>query len=120
MNTHRLARTTATALVAAALTASTAAAEPVHQRFGSPDAIDNNRETLPPDMRGADARGVPTDAPDVLVVRMTTPAPAPAATDSAVDWPDAMLGAGGVLGLTLITFGGTLVLVHRRRSHVPA
>src|SRR4051812_43749348 len=99
MNTHLLPRFIAAALLAAAFAAPAAGAEPIQPRVGSPDAIDRNREIVPPDLRGADARGVRTDAPEVLVVRITPPAPVPGPADSAIDWSDAMIGGGGVLGL---------------------
>lgn len=118
MNTQLLTRSVTAALVAAAITAPAAGAQ---QQFGSPDAMDRNaRASSSHDMRGADARGVPTDAPDIRVVRITQPAPTPASADGALDWPDTLVGAGGALGLTLLAIGGTLVLVRRRHPQIPA
>jgi hypothetical protein len=120
MNTQLLTRSITAALVVAAIMAPAAGAEPVQQRFASPDAMDRNTEAQRQDLRGADARGVPTDAPDIRVVRITQPAPAPSSADGAIDWPDALLGAGGALGLTLLGLGGTLAIVHHRRPQMPA
>jgi hypothetical protein len=69
------------------------------QRYLSPDARDR-------------AEGRTT--PDVIVVSAATPAAAPStATGGGIDWTDAGLGAGCVLGLTLISIGGALVAVRR-------
>jgi hypothetical protein len=35
---------------------------------------------------------------------------------SGIDWGDAGLGAGGLLGVTLIGLGGTLLVLHRRHT----
>jgi hypothetical protein len=71
----------------------------------------------PQDLRHADTRDYAEgrgtyNAPDVVVVK----APAPAAEPSAggIDWADVGLGAGSLLGLTLIALGGSLFIVHRR------
>jgi len=118
MNTQLLARSVSAALVAAAITAPAAGAQ---QQLGSPDAMDRNAQPSPSqDMRGADARGVPTDTPEIRVVRITQPAPTPASADGALDWADTLVGAGGALGLTLLAIGGTLVLVRRRHPQIPA
>ncbi len=64
-------------------------------------------------LNGADAQGAPTDAPEVMVVRSAGPAPAPA--DHSVDWRDAVIGAGAVVGLSLLGLGAVLLVVHHRR-----
>jgi hypothetical protein len=118
MNTPLLTRSITAALVAAAITAPAAGAQ---QQVGSPDAMDRNAQARSSqDMRGADARGAATDAPDIRVVRITQPAPASSTADGAINWPDALVGAGGALGLTLLGIGGTLVLVRRRHPQIPA
>ena len=69
------------------------------------------RTYLSPDARDR-AEGRTT--PDVIVVSAATPAATPStATGGGIDWTDAGLGAGGVLGLTLISIGGALVAVRR-------
>ena len=76
------------------------------QDMRSPDARD-----------AADGRGT-FSAPEMMVVKVREPAPAPVATttSSGIDWGDASLGAGGLLGLTLLAAGGSFVLVRRRHA----
>jgi hypothetical protein len=47
-----------------------------------------------------------------VVVEAPAPAPQPAA--DGMDWADIGLGAGTVMGLSLIAVGGTLLVVRRR------
>jgi len=95
-----------------------AAVEP-KQDFRSPDARDAARPPEPkqdlrsPDARDAgEGRGTYT-APDVMVVKVPEPVPA----DGGIDWADASIGAGGLLGLMLLGLGGSLAVVHRRQAH---
>ena len=144
MTTHRITRTAALALALAAMSAPAALAqdlrspdtrdaspaEPVvlDQDLRSPDTRDaspaepvvrdqdlrnaDQRDVTPPqDFRGADAAGAPTQGSAVVVVRAPEAAPA-----SGIDWGDAGLGAGGVLGMTLIGLGGTLLVLRRRQT----
>ena len=37
--------------------------------------------------------------------------------EGGIDWADAGIGAGGLLGLTLLGLGGSLAVVHRRQAH---
>jgi hypothetical protein len=68
-----------------------------------------------PDTRDvASGRGTST-APAVLVVKVAEPVP----QSGGIDWADVGIGAGGVIGLTLVSLGGT-VLVARRRRLSPA
>lgn len=98
------------------------AAPPVDLR--SPDARDAAREAegtsapLARDLRSPDARDAAegrgtTTAPQVEVVKLTAPS---TSEPSGFDWGDAGIGAGGVLGLTLLGMGGTFVLIRRHHS----
>ena len=53
------------------------------------------------------------NAPEVVVVDLPKPASAPVSAGG-IDWADAGLGAGSLLGITLIGLGGALFIVHRR------
>lgn len=136
----RFTRSASIALAVTALGASTAGAQPADLR--TPDAIDAGTpvvETMK-DLRTPDAvdAGTPatttagaTDlrtpdavdhglgrgtfsAPDVTVVKVVDPSPT-----TGLDWGDAGIGAGGLLGLILVGLGGTLVVSHRRHSRMP-
>jgi len=133
----RFTRTIGLGITIAALGASTAAAQPADLR--TPDAIAAGQETTTQytpndvrtpdtasatkpsttepvaDMRTPDARdhgqGRGTfNAPDVTVVKVLDPAP----TGSGFDWADAGIGAGGLLGLILLTLGATATIAHRK------
>jgi hypothetical protein len=56
----------------------------------------------------ADGRGAQNTS-EVMVVEVPQPMPA-----SGLDWGDAGIGAGGLLGLMLLGLGGTLVVARRR------
>jgi hypothetical protein len=76
------------------------------QNLQSPDARD-----------AAEGRGA-YDSPHVVIVKLPQPSPAAAPEPSSaggIDWADAGIGAGSLLGLSLIGLGGALVIVHRRR-----
>ena len=124
MHTRRITRSAALGLTLAALAAPTAVAVPADLR--SPDARDaaatGESATGGPrqDMRSPDARdhaaGRGTfSAPDVTVVKVSEPSP----TAGGLDWADAGIGAGGMLGLVLVGVGGA-VLVTRRTHDRPA
>ena len=67
-----------------------------------------------PDTRDyADGRGT-YNSPEVTVVKLPEPAPAPS-VGGGLDWGDAGIGAGGLLGLILVALGGTLAVLHRRQ-----
>jgi hypothetical protein len=140
MNRHQLARSAALGLALAALAASTASATPdlrskagtsslagttsasPRQDLRGADARDAARQDKPrQDMRSADTRDYADgrgtfNAPDVTVVKVTEPAPASAG----IDWGDAGIGAGGMLGLSLLVLGSILAVVHRRHSAAAA
>jgi hypothetical protein len=126
MNPHRLTRTAALGLTVAALAAPTAAAQ---QDLRSADARDAARtsslagttstprqDVRSPDTRDyAEGRGT-FNAPEVTVVKLAQPAPA---GDGGIDWGDAGIGAGSMLGLALLALGGTFAVVHRRQGARP-
>lgn len=128
MFSHRLTRI---AVVTAALAATASpAAYGMQQDFGSPDARDaaqhrgiyepmqlDDQPQPPQDLRNPDtvdfANGRGTyNSPDVVVVEAPAPAPEPTATG--IDWEDVGIGAGGLLGASLLALGGALLVVQRR------
>jgi hypothetical protein len=123
MNQSRLTRPAALGLALAALAAPTAGAQ---QDLRSPDARDaaqaaEARQDQPAqDLRSPDARDAGEgrgtfNAPEVTVVKVTDPSPA----SGGLDWGDAGIGAGGLLGLILLGLGSALAVVHhRQRGHV--
>jgi hypothetical protein len=113
MTTHRITRIAAIALAVAATTAPAASADD-HWRYphlGSAPQEQSQDLRSPDTFDYANGRGT-YNSPEVVVV----PAPEPAAQPTAggVDWEDVGIGAGGLLGLSLIALGGGLVIVHRR------
>ena len=125
MHPRRITRSAALGLTLAALAASTASAVPTDLR--SPDARDAARteeavtgvprqDLRSPDARDlADGRGT-FNAPDVTVVKLSEPAP----TAGGLDWADAGIGAGGMLGLVLVGAGSALLItrrIHDRPAH---
>ena len=127
--TRRLTRSTAVGLALAALAAPTALADPhaadMHARaeaaqkqdLRSPDTRDaatraeTKQDLRSPDARDAgEGRGTYT-APNVMIVKV------PVQADSGIDWADAGIGAGGLLGLMLLGLGGSLAVGHRRQAH---
>ena len=125
MRSHRFARTAMLALAISALAVPTAAAStvPPSQDLRSPDtrdaagAVEAQQAAVPgqdlrsPDSRdAADGRGT-FSAPDVQVVKVSEPS-----SSGGLDWGDAGIGAGGLLGLILVGLGSTLLVVHRRQA----
>jgi hypothetical protein len=73
----------------------------------------------PQDLRSPDARDAAEGrgmdkTPRIVFVRVP-PKPQPAPADG-IAWADAGIGAGSVLGLSLIALGGALLIAHRRRA----
>jgi hypothetical protein len=137
MFTSRITRTAAVALAIAAAAAPAASARPLDlipngpgtsQDLRNPDTrdiADGRRVDTPapasaqpqdlrnPDTRDyADGRGT-HNAPTVVVVDTPKPVVEPPAADG-IDWADVGIGAGGLLGASLIALGGALFVVHRR------
>jgi hypothetical protein len=119
MNHRRLTNSAALGLALAALAGPTAAAQ---HDLRSPDARDAGRaagtrhgqprqDLRSPDSRdAADGRGS-FSAPEVTVVKVTDPS----SPSGGLDWGDAGIGAGGMLGLILLGLGSTLAVIHRRK-----
>jgi len=87
------------------------AAVPSEQRqdLRSPDTVD-----------AAAGRGT-SSAPDVVVVKVKEPQTQPIA--DGIDLADAGVGAGAIIGLSLMLFGGGLLIVqrrHARAARIPA
>ena len=124
MNPHRLIRTAALGLTVVALAAPAAGAVPADLR--GPDARDAARtaesqqgqprqDLRMPDARDHAAGRGTFSAPEVTVVKVTEPAP----SGGGLDWADAGLGAGGMLGLVLIVLASVLAVVHHRKTAGP-
>jgi hypothetical protein len=109
MSMHRIAVLAALSLVLAAFAAPALA----QQDLRNPDTRDVAKagqfDLRNPDTREmAEAGGA---APEVTVVRVPQPVPA---ADTGLDWGDAGIGAGGMLGLVLLAAAGILAAAHRR------
>jgi hypothetical protein len=122
---HRMTRAGAVALAIAAAAAPAAIAKPMDapadyklpQGFQTADPSDASpsQDFRHPDtVDYADGRGT-YNAPDVVVVKQPAPVVQPAA--DGMDWADIGLGAGSVMGLSLIALGGGLLIVRRRGAH---
>jgi hypothetical protein len=122
---HRTTRAGAVALAIAAAAAPAAIAKPMDapadyklpQGFQTADPSDASpsQDFRHPDtVDYADGRGT-YNAPDVVVVKQPAPVVQPAA--DGMDWADIGLGAGSVMGLSLIALGGGLLIVRRRGAH---
>jgi hypothetical protein len=123
MNAHRLIRSAALGLTVALLAAPAAGAVPADLR--GPDARDAakaaavQQDRPRQDLRTPDARDQAAgrgtfNAPEVTVVKVAEPAPA--APGGGLDWADAGLGAGGMLGLVLGAIASVVMGVHHRKS----
>jgi hypothetical protein len=133
MKKHRLIHTAALALTALAVAAPTAGASSdlrnpdqrsaapsggTSQDFRSADARDSqpveSRAQVAQDYRSADTRDVAAGRgiPEVTVVKVAQPAASPS---SGLDWGDAGIGAGFLLGLILLGLGTTQVVMHRKQ-----
>lgn len=95
-----------------------------YQDLRSPDArdaalaseLDNSlpaQDLRSPDARDAAAGRGTFNSPEVTVVKLAQPSPSP---DDGLDWADAGIGAGALLGLLLLGLGGTLAVMHRRQT----
>jgi hypothetical protein len=129
MHSHTITLALAAGIVALAPAA--ALAQPIDavtttQNLQSPDARDAaqtaqaRQDLRPPDVIDAAAGRGTNNSPRVVVVKMPQSAPEPVSAGG-IDWADAGIGAGGLLGLTLIGAGGAFAIVHRRRitHHAP-
>ncbi len=107
MSSHRITRTAGVALSIAALAAPSALASDTPQSLVSPDAQDATA-----------GRGT-FSAPEVTVVKVPA-----VATDNGsgggIQWTDAGVGAGGMLGIILLAGGTATLVAHRPRRHATA
>jgi hypothetical protein len=124
---HRMTRAAAVALAIAAAAAPAAVAKPMDapadyklpHGFQTADPSDvtpvqSQDLRLPDTIDYAEGRGT-YNAPEVVVVKQPAPVVQPAA--DGMDWADIGLGAGSVMGLSLIALGGGLLIVRRRGAH---
>jgi len=99
----------ALSLLCAAVAAPTSFAQ---QDLRNPDTRDA-AEASYLDLRNPDNRDAAESggtSPEVTVVRL----PQPASVDAGLDWGDAGIGAGAMLGLVLLFGAGTAAIAHRR------
>jgi hypothetical protein len=86
----------------------------------APQPVSVGADLRSPDSRDAgEGRGT-FSAPDVMVVKVREPAAAPAPAADGLDWSDAGIGAGVLLGVTLLALGGVMAVVHHRGTATPA
>jgi hypothetical protein len=110
MSLHRITVLAALSLVFGALAAPAAVAQ---QDLRNPDTRDV-AEAAKFDLRNPDTRDMAeADAavPEVTVVKVPVATSSP---DSGLDWGDAGIGAGAMLGLMLLAAAGILAVPHRR------
>jgi hypothetical protein len=118
MINHRITHTAAIALAIAAASAPIASADPTPYRDGyEPIPAAPTKETRQ-DLRSADTRDYAEgrgtyNAPEVVIVDVPKPVD-PAISPGGIDWQDVGIGAGGLLGISLMGLGGALFVVHRR------
>jgi hypothetical protein len=107
MSSHPITRTAGLALAIAALAAPSALASNPPQNLVSPDAQD-----------AAAGRGT-FSAPEVTVVKVPTVA-TDNGSDGGIQWTDAGIGAGGMLGIIALAGGTTALVTHRPRRRSTA
>jgi hypothetical protein len=128
MSLHRIAVFAALGLVFAALAAPASLAQQDLRNPDTRDAAESSYGSLNPqtgrpavapqpsgdgsggyqDLRNPDTRGA---SPEVTVVEVPVASPS---AESGLDWGDAGIGAGGMLGLVLLAAGGALAVTHRK------
>lgn len=112
MSLHRL-----TAVVALSLALAVFAAAPAfgQQDLRNPDTRDA-AEASYTDLRNPDTRDAADSggaSPEVTLVEVPVASPS---AHSGLDWGDAGIGAGSMLGLTLLAAGGVLAVTNRRET----
>jgi hypothetical protein len=85
----------------------------------APQSASIGADLRSPDTRDAGQGRGTFSAPDVMVVKVHEPAPAPVSSADGIDWSDAGIGAGVLLGLAALAFGGVFAVAHRRRTATP-
>jgi hypothetical protein len=119
MQRNRIKHAAALALALAALAAPTAQAQSSDHESNVAAAVGagiaEGQDLRMPDTRDiASGRG-PSTSPDVLVVKVAEPVP----QSGGIDWAEVAIG-GGVVGLTLLSIGGAVLVAQRRRRVFPA
>ena len=85
----------------------------------APQVVTVGADMRTPDTRDAgEGRGT-FSAPDVMVVKLSEPAPAPLSTADGLDWGDAGIGAGVLGALAARALGVTVAVVRRRGTATP-
>jgi hypothetical protein len=144
MSSHRITRTTGIALSIAALAAPSALASTTPQSLVSPDAQDaaggrgTSQSFVSPDAqdaaggRGTSQSFVSPDAqdaagghgtysaPEVTVVKVPAVATDNGRGGGGIQWTDAGVGAGGMLGIILLAGGTAALVTHRPRRRATA
>ena len=119
MSLHRITLFAALGLVFAALAAPASFAQ---QDLRNPDTRDAaealSADVSSPgrDLRNPDTREIADNggaSPEVTVVEVPVASPS---DQGGLDWGDAGIGAGGMLGLTLLAAAGALAVTHRRSA----
>ena len=113
MYQHRLTRLAALTLVVAAVAAPTASGRPADLRSSAVPSEQRQDLRSPDAVDAAAGRGT-SSAPDVVVVTVKEPQTQPVA--DSIDWADAGIGAGAIIGLSLVLLGGGLLTVQRRHA----
>jgi hypothetical protein len=85
----------------------------------APHAVTVGADLRTPDSRDAgEGRGT-FNAPDVMVVKVREPAAAPVSASDGLDWGDAGIGAGVLVGVAALGLGGVLAAARRRGPATP-
>jgi hypothetical protein len=111
MSLHRLSILAAAGLAVCALAGPALA----QQDLRNPDTRDAAKASSQ-DLRGADTRELPKNGSYSLeptVVRVPQPV---RSADNGLDWGDAGIGAGGMLGLILLAAGAAVAVTHRKSA----
>ena len=126
MSSHRITRTAGVALSIAALAAPCALADNPPQSFVSPDAQDaaagrgTSQSLVSPDAQDAAAGRGTFSAPEVTVIKVPAVATDNHGSGGGIQWTDAGVGAGGMLGIILLAGGTAALVAHRPRRRAMA
>jgi hypothetical protein len=109
MSLHRITVLAALSLVFAAVVAPAGFAQ---QDLRNPDTRDV-ADAMKTDLRNPDTRAMADEgtSPEVTVVKVPVASPS---AEGGLDWGDAGIGAGAMLGLVLLAAAGILAATHRR------
>jgi hypothetical protein len=120
MSLHRITAYAALTLVLASVAAPSAVGQQDLRNPDTRDAADvlstDLGSPLSTDLRNPDTREVADDGgatPKVTVVEVPVASPS---AEAGLDWGDAGIGAGAMLGLTLLAVAGALTVMHRRSA----